>query len=124
MHEVPAPLFILPDCVSICFLQGNEDPFPLVYGEPAQTDTILAPISPRKLLIGIRQGAVCNPSKYTAKFNLAAAQCSQDFFISSYNSSDLEGLKKRIGEHSGISLESRFEKKIQDEFHFFDASLF
>ena len=107
------PTFILPDCIAICVDQ-NYKFSPLAYEEVKTIYAALTPLSPNRLLIGIKSGSNLDCNAYVEAFNAYAARCSNAFFVSSYMSNRLEDLKGLIGTNSSGNLEEKSELALRE----------
>ena len=85
---------ILPDCV-VLGRSGNDKKFAsYVMASGTDVEVIVMPISSRKMLVGVRQGATLLSM---ANFNNEAAANSAEFFVASVRSEHFEALLQEIG---------------------------
>jgi hypothetical protein len=96
---------VLPDCVAISIdTKGGAKPY--VWQDADEIATVAMPLTSNKLLIGkVRQDEPFN----TALFNLRAIACSENFFVSSVKTDELEEWAKYIGVESKTLMFSTIE---------------
>lgn len=109
MTEPPRTPIILPDCVALA--ERNGEIYPLMTVDYRDLETILLPLSPQRVLIGTRGDAVLPDLR---DFNLLAAACSHELFISSVNSEECTSLQQLIGRDSWTILKESVLKVIKD----------
>lgn len=89
---------ILPDCVALS-VSGNSsrDYLPYLLGDNENIEQILLPLNSSHLLVGY---PFCNKNVFLEDFNKFAAECSEDFFVSSKNTNEIAAYATYIGKKS------------------------
>ncbi|MCQ4190233.1 DUF4238 domain-containing protein [Methylocystis suflitae] len=98
VQSAPNHQAILPDCVAFAILRdGSSEPY--MISDQGQTDAVIMPVSPSKLLVGYTPRFVfC--AEYD--FNAAAARASYNFFLASTNDPACGRIQPLIGECTAI----------------------
>ena len=97
--------WILPDCAVVA-LKRNGKFSPFLFGSSDETQAMLLPLSPNRMLVGangeIEDGALSD-------FTVEAAACSRDWFIAHELRDDLDSLRSRIGSCAAVELSDGME---------------
>jgi hypothetical protein len=93
---------ILPDCVALGS-EGNNQPLPLILADPKLLTSVLMPLAPDRMLVGLSPG--CDMPDL-ARFNAAAAASSHSFFVSHRTGDDLTQLVSVIGTRSDETVQT------------------
>lgn len=112
---------VLPDCIGVYLDQGGNF-YPLLGGVKSAR-MILVPLSPDKLLVGSLDD---NFLITAALFNVKAAECSSEFFLSKFKNENTDRLQSRIGERIFAQIRSVVDGAFQtfrvSEEHSIDVS--
>jgi hypothetical protein len=92
---------VLPDCVALGVEEGGAFTSYLMTGK-AKSAAVIMPLTSEKLLVGRRDSAFAID---LVEFNRAAAACSHDFFIASFESDPFIGLIGSIGSQSTVEID-------------------
>lgn len=92
---------VLPDCVAFC-IETSGDIHPLMMADSDKLAVVFMPIDPDKILVGQRADALPFDFK---DFNILAAACSQDFFVSNECTPEIERLAGVIGERARTAID-------------------
>ncbi|MDB5718084.1 MAG: hypothetical protein JWM38_1511, partial [Sphingomonas bacterium] len=83
--------YVLPDCIAVAYdRDGNA--FPLMFAEMETIDSIFAPLSSDRLLVGSRSAKAVPPSDLNDSF----AACSWDFFVAESRTESFENLRRKL----------------------------
>lgn len=101
---------VLPDCVAFC-IETTGDGHPLMMADSDKLSVVFMPLDPEKILVGKKS----NPHSFDFRnFNILAAACSEDFFVSSECTPETERLADVIGERARTAIDQAVAESLQE----------
>lgn len=101
---------VLPDCVAFC-IENTGDIHPLMMADGDKLAMVFMPLTPDQILVGRRENVPVFDFK---NFNILAATCSEDFFVSSQCTPEITSLAGVIGERARTAIDQAVAESLQE----------